>query len=143
MHHWTTDFKRLMIISFGINYSTTIISTFNVSAGDYAVLIQAGLHWFTALLFNFMSSLTAVVGMFIGVAISQHTEAANEWILAVTAGLFLYIGLTDLVRMTRDKLNIMKNKKMDSKNYLIRSLVIGTDNLTCTVLEMTTDNKRQ
>ena len=74
---------------------------FTVFAGDYAILIQAGIHWFTALLFNFVSSLTAVVGMFIGVAISQQTEAANEWILAITAGLFLYIGLTDLVRMTQ------------------------------------------
>ena len=72
-------------------------------AGDYAILIQAGIHWFTALLFNFVSSLTAVVGMFVGVAISQQTAVANEWLLALTTGPFLYIGLTDLVRMTRDK----------------------------------------
>ena len=77
--------------------------TFAAFTGDYAILIQAGIHWFTALLFNFLSSLTAVIGMFIGVAISQNTAVANEWILALTVGSFLYIGLTDLVRMTRDK----------------------------------------
>ena len=93
-----------------------IISTFIVSAGDYAILIQAGIHWFTALLFNFVSSLTAIVGMFIGVAISQNSGTANEWILAITAGLFLYIGLTDLVRMTMNKqMNIVKNKRWMTK----------------------------
>ena len=66
-------------------------------SGDYAILIKSGMHWFTALLFNFISGLTAVVGLFIGVAVSQHTATANQWILALTAGLFLYIGLVDLV----------------------------------------------
>ena len=73
-----------------------------VFAGDYAIIVQAGIHWCTALLFNFLSALTAVLGMFVGVTISQHT-AANEWILALTVGSFLYIALTDLVRMTRNK----------------------------------------
>ena len=66
-------------------------------SGDYAVLIKSGIHWFTALLFNFLSALTAILGLFIGVAISQQTATANQWILAITAGLFLYIGLVDLV----------------------------------------------
>ena len=80
-------------------------------SGDYAVLIKSGIHWFTALLFNFLSALTAILGLFIGVAISQQTATANQWILAITAGLFLYIGLVDLVssdgqtdRQTRENL---------------------------------------
>ena len=101
-------------------------------AGDYAILIQAGIHWFTALLFNFLSALTAIIGMFIGVAISQNTAVANEWILALTVGSFLYIGLTDLVRMTRDKqMNILGSMTMPDKNCSIRSLVQRI--LTCTI----------
>ena len=67
------------------------------SSGDFVILIKSGMHWFTALLFNFISALTAIIGLFIGVAVSQNTETAHEWILAITAGLFLYIGLVDLV----------------------------------------------
>ena len=56
------------------------------------------MHWGIALLFNFLSSLTAILGFFVGVAISSSSEEARSWIFAGTAGLFLYISLTDLVR---------------------------------------------
>ena len=70
-----------------------------VLIGDYVILIKSGLHWATALIFNFLSSLTAIVGFFIGVAISSNISQANGWILALTAGLFFYIALTDLVSL--------------------------------------------
>ena len=66
-------------------------------SGDYAILIKSGLHWITALGFNILSSLSAILGLLIGVAISGQSEVANEWILAGAAGFFLYIALTDLV----------------------------------------------
>ena len=56
------------------------------------------MHWGIALLFNFLSSLTAIIGFFVGVAISSSSDEAGSWIFALTAGLFLYISLTDLVR---------------------------------------------
>ena len=56
------------------------------------------MHWSIALLFNFLSSLTAIIGFFVGVTISSSNEEARSWIFALTAGLFLYISLTDLVR---------------------------------------------
>ena len=65
--------------------------------GDYAILLRSGIHWCTALFLNFLSSLTAVIGFFIGVAISAYSEQANGWILAFAAGLFTYIALVDLV----------------------------------------------
>ena len=68
------------------------------SVGDYAILIKSGLHWITALGFNALSSLSAIIGLLVGVAISGHREVANEWILAGAAGFFLYISLTDLVK---------------------------------------------
>ena len=49
-----------------------------------------------ALVFNFLSSLTAMAGLYIGLAISTHDET-RTWIMAVTAGMFLYIALADLV----------------------------------------------
>ena len=56
------------------------------------------MSWYMALLFNFLSSLTALVGFFIGVSVGLASEHANGWMLAVAAGTFLYISLVDLVR---------------------------------------------
>ena len=57
------------------------------------------MYWYTALLFNFLSSLMAIVGFFVGVAISTNSHVAKEWLLAVAAGSFLYIALADLVNI--------------------------------------------
>ena len=65
--------------------------------GDFAILLSTGLSWYTALFFNFVSSLTAVVGFFVGVAVGTASTDANSWILAAAAGVFLYIALVDLV----------------------------------------------
>ena len=50
-----------------------------------------------ALLFNFLSALTAILGFFVGVAVGTESEEANSWILAIAAGTFIYIALVDLV----------------------------------------------
>jgi len=50
-----------------------------------------------ALIYNFLSAITAIIGMFIGVAIGNTEEGATPWILAITAGIFLYVALVDLV----------------------------------------------
>ena len=42
------------------------------SSGDFAILIKSGMHWFTALMVNFLSAITAIAGLFIGVAVSQR-----------------------------------------------------------------------
>ena len=55
------------------------------------------MRWYMALLFNVLSQVTAIIGFFVGVAVSTNSEDANVWILAVTAGVFLYIALVDLV----------------------------------------------
>ena len=55
------------------------------------------MSWYSALLFNFFSALVAVLGFFIGVAAGTHSEEANDWILAIAAGFFIYIALVDLV----------------------------------------------
>jgi len=50
-----------------------------------------------ALFYNFISALAAIIGMFVGVAIGTSEDGATPWILAITAGIFLYVALVDLV----------------------------------------------
>ena len=61
------------------------------------ILVKSGFNWRVALLFNFLHSSTAMVGFFVGMAISTENRIASDWILSITAGLFFYISLTDLV----------------------------------------------
>lgn len=64
---------------------------------DFSVLIKNGLKPRQALLANFISALTAMAGLFVGfVAINQFLSLQSN-LLALTAGMFLYIALADLI----------------------------------------------
>lgn len=49
-----------------------------------------------AVILNFLSSLTAFAGLYLGLVLGEQ-ETASHWIFAVGAGMFLYVALTDLV----------------------------------------------
>ena len=55
------------------------------------------MKWYTAAFYNFLSAVPAIVGMFIGVAIGNHSVVANSWIFIIAAGIFLYVALVDML----------------------------------------------
>ncbi|VDK29962.1 unnamed protein product [Gongylonema pulchrum] len=64
--------------------------------GDFAVLIESGLSVPRAMFLNFLSALTAYVGLFVGLA-AITIDSAVEIMLAVTAGMFLYVAWLDML----------------------------------------------
>lgn len=67
--------------------------------GDFAVLLKAGMTVKQAIVYNLLSALMAYVGMLIGTAVGQYTHNVTNWIFAITAGMFLYVALVDMVSL--------------------------------------------
>lgn len=65
--------------------------------GDFAVLIHGGMSHKRALLWNFLSAVTAVIGAIVGLLIFSAQEALLPLIIPITAGGFIYIAAADLV----------------------------------------------
>uniref|UniRef100_A0A087YE71 Solute carrier family 39 member 10 n=1 Tax=Poecilia formosa TaxID=48698 RepID=A0A087YE71_POEFO len=65
--------------------------------GDFAVLLKAGMSVKQAIVYNLLSALMAYVGMLIGTAVGQYTHNVTNWIFAITAGMFLYVALVDML----------------------------------------------
>lgn len=65
--------------------------------GNYAILLKCGFTHLQALIFNLISALNCLIGFYIGVSVSADEEV-SRWIFTITAGVFLYISLVDLVK---------------------------------------------
>ncbi|XP_072525043.1 zinc transporter ZIP6 [Salminus brasiliensis] len=65
--------------------------------GDFAVLLKAGMSVKQAILYNLLSALMGYLGMVTGILIGHYAENVAMWIFALTAGLFMYVALVDMV----------------------------------------------
>ena len=84
-------------ISLGISTTIAVIChEIPHELGNYGVLVKSGFTHFQAVMFNLLSATTCLVGFYIGVSISADPEVST-WIFSVTAGMFFYIALVDLV----------------------------------------------
>ncbi|XP_061203703.1 zinc transporter ZIP5 [Neopsephotus bourkii] len=65
--------------------------------GDLAVLLRAGTAPRTLLLLNLLSALLSCLGAAAGAAVGQSAAQLTPWILTLTAGIFLYVALADML----------------------------------------------
>ena len=64
---------------------------------DFSVLVHSGIKPKKALFLNFISALTAVLGGIIGFMALSTAVTLQPYFLAITAGMFIYISLSDLI----------------------------------------------
>ncbi|XP_062260585.1 zinc transporter ZIP6 isoform X1 [Platichthys flesus] len=65
--------------------------------GDFAVLLKAGMTVRQAILYNVLSAMMGYLGLVTGILIGHYADNVSMWIFALTAGLFLYVALVDMV----------------------------------------------
>ncbi|PAA75863.1 hypothetical protein BOX15_Mlig017980g1 [Macrostomum lignano] len=93
-------------LSIGVAFSRSTLSGVSISLavlceelphelGDFAILLSAGMSMPMALLCNFLSACTCYLGFALGVALGETD--ASVWIFAIASGMFLYIGLVDML----------------------------------------------
>ncbi|GFS01612.1 zinc transporter ZIP14 [Elysia marginata] len=64
--------------------------------GDFAILLNSGMPFRRALMYNFLSAMTCYAGTVIGIMLGENTQS-HEWIFAIAGGMFLYISLVDMM----------------------------------------------
>lgn len=90
--------------SFMVNIPTGIATTVAVfvheipqEIGDFGVLVHSGFTRAKALFFNFLTALTAVLGVIAAWIFADITGQVEQFLLPFAAGSFLYIAGSDLI----------------------------------------------
>ena len=97
-------------ITFGL--ATTVAVIFHElpqEIGDFGVLVYGGFTRYRALFVNFLSALTAVVGVLISNYLSIHIENFVGLLIALAAGGFIYLTISELIPEIQKEENIGKS----------------------------------
>lgn len=77
--------------------------------GDFGILVHAGYSIRRALMFNFLSALTAVLGAILVLSVGLKTEAVSKFLVPFTIGGFIYIATADLIPELKKETNLRKS----------------------------------
>lgn len=66
------------------------------------MLLKAGMTVKQAVLYNALSAMLAYLGMATGILIGHYADNVSMWIFALTAGLFMYVALVDMVSASKN-----------------------------------------
>jgi zinc and cadmium transporter len=90
--------------SYAVNVTVGIAATISVifheipqEIADFGVLLYSGMSKKKALIFNFLSAATAILGTIVGIILIGRLEGFTEFIIPFAAGNFIYIAASNLV----------------------------------------------
>jgi len=88
------------LVSIPLGITTTIaviLHEIPQEIGDFGVLVHGGLSIKNALIFNFLSAVTSILGAVISLTIGPHVQGYTTALVPITAGGFIYIAGSDLI----------------------------------------------
>lgn len=110
------------LVSIPLGIATTIaviLHEIPQEIGDFTVLLHSGYSRKRALWLNFLSALTAVVGVLIAFVLGQAGEGLIMWVLPIAAGGFIYIAVADLMP------ELHKTKEINHSIFQIIAVIVG------------------
>ena len=106
----------IIAVSFMTDLSLGIATTIAIIAheipqeiADFSILIYGGFSKIKALVYNFITALTALVGALVTYFFSSLMENSHSFIAAFTIGGFVYIASTDLIPEIHKEKDIKKS----------------------------------
>lgn len=88
------------IVSVPLGIATTlavILHEIPQEIGDFGILLYGGFSKKRALMFNFITALTAILGMILVFLIQKNFQNLTDFLIPFTAGTFIYIAGSDLI----------------------------------------------
>ena len=110
------------LVSIPIGFATTlavVLHEIPQEIGDYAVLIHSGYNKKRALWLNFLSALTAIIGVIIALIFGNVAETFTIWVIPIAAGGFIYIALADLIP------ELQKTKEIKYSIFQLTTVFVG------------------
>jgi zinc and cadmium transporter len=110
----------IITVPFGIITTIVIIAhEIPQELGDFAVLVHGGFKKSKALMYNFLSQLTCVIGGILGFFFASIIHGAIPYILSFAAGGFIYIAASDLMP------ELHKEPKLDKAFFSFLFFLLG------------------
>ncbi|HLC79695.1 MAG TPA: ZIP family metal transporter [archaeon] len=100
------------LVSIPVGIATTLAVIFHEipqEIGDFGVLLHGGFSKQKALMFNFLSALTAILGAVVALLISSFVENITIFLAPFAAGIFIYIAGTDLIPELHKEVEVKKS----------------------------------
>ena len=110
-------------------FNTIQFSILFLILGDFSILIQSGMSKGKAILFNLLSASTCLIGLFVGIALGAD-EKIRTYLIALTAGMFIYIALTDMVSAT-SMLVMAMSRSQSHETCLLQKLSHIAETVVC------------
>ncbi len=110
------------LVSIPVGIATTlavVLHEIPQEIGDFAVLIHSGYDKKKALWLNFISSLTAIVGLVLALIFGSMAQILTSFIIPIAAGGFIYIAVADLIP------ELQKTKELKYSILQIVSVMVG------------------
>jgi len=100
------------LVSIPVGIATTIAVVLHEipqEISDFGVLLQGGFKKTKALMFNFLSALTAVLGVVLALILNELMGGMDKILIPFTIGAFIYIAGTDLIPEIHKELKVHRS----------------------------------
>lgn len=100
------------LASVPLGIATTIAVVFHEipqEIGQFAILVHGGWSKGKALLYNFISALTAIIGAAIVLFITPNLQGAPTYLLAFAGASFIYIAMSDIIPDLHKERSVVKS----------------------------------